>query len=122
MNACLQGHFAATQPPTRFALRGFAAILPTYTWAEIWIALRGEFIQSRSGSGSLARQMNEFLFPPEVFGPPDGTAYHHATMSILQRQRYCLPQLQGSATNPGCLKLRLAQRQTNLANCTFITG
>jgi aminoglycoside phosphotransferase (APT) family kinase protein len=71
MKACLQGYFADAQPPDRFARRCFAAILHTYAWIEIWTALRSEFAQGGPRAGSLARQMTEFLFPPEVFGPPD---------------------------------------------------
>lgn len=71
MQACLQAYFADSQPPARFARRCFAAILHTYAWVEIWTALREEFIHGQPPSGSLVRQMTEFLFPPEVFGPPD---------------------------------------------------
>lgn len=71
MKACLQGYFADAQPPDHFARRCFAAILHTYAWIEIWSALRDEFVQASPRSSSLARQMTEFLFPPDVFGPPD---------------------------------------------------
>lgn len=71
MKACLQGYFADTRPPERFARRCFAAILHTYAWIEIWDALGGEFAQGQPKSGPLVRQMTEFLFPSEVFGPPD---------------------------------------------------
>jgi len=71
MQACLQAYFADSQPPARFARRCFAAILHTYAWVEIWTALRGQFAQSQSRSGSLVRQMTEFFFPPAVFGSPD---------------------------------------------------
>lgn len=71
MKACLQAYFADTRPPERFARRCFAAILHTYAWVEIWHALRDEFAQSQPKPGPLVHQMTEFLFPPEVFGPPD---------------------------------------------------
>jgi len=71
MKECLQAFYTDTRPPERFARRCFAAILHTYSWIEIWNALRGEFAQGRPRSGPLARQMTEFLFPPDVFGPPD---------------------------------------------------
>lgn len=70
MKACLQSFFANTQPPERFARRCFAATLHSYAWAELWSALRDEFAQ-QPRSGSLERQMTEFLFPPDVFGLPD---------------------------------------------------
>lgn len=71
MQACLQAYFADSQPPERLARRCFAAILHTYAWVEIWTTLGGEFTKSQPRSGSLVRQMTEFLFPPVVFGPPD---------------------------------------------------
>lgn len=71
MQACLQAYFADSQPPARFARRCFATILHTYAWVEIWTARRDEFAQSQSRSGTLVRQMTEFLFPPAVFGAPD---------------------------------------------------
>lgn len=71
MKACLQGYFADTKPPERFARRCFAAILHTYAWVEIWTALRGEFAEGQPRSGSFTRQSIEFLFPPEIFGSPD---------------------------------------------------
>lgn len=71
MKVCLQAYFANTQPPKRFARRCLAAILHTYAWVEIWSALGSEFAQTRPQSGPLVRQMTEFLFPPELFGPPD---------------------------------------------------
>lgn len=71
MQASLRAYFADTRPPERFARRCFAAILHTYAWVEIWTALREEFIQSQPRTGSLVRQMTEFLFPPAVFGSPD---------------------------------------------------
>ena len=70
MKACLKGYFNERRPPERFARRCFAAYLHTYAWVELWEALRDEFAQERR-SGSLERQMTEFLFPVEVFGPPD---------------------------------------------------
>lgn len=71
MQACLQAYFADSQPPEQFARRCFAAILHTYAWVEIWSAMGGEFAQGQPRSGSLVRQMTEFLFPPAVFGPSD---------------------------------------------------
>jgi len=71
MKACLQTYFADTRPPKRFARRCFAAILHTYSWVEIWHALRDEFAQRRPISDPLTHQMTEFLFPPKVFGPAD---------------------------------------------------
>ena len=71
MQECLRAYFTDTQPPERFARRCFAAILHTYAWVEIWTTLRGKFAQGQPRSGSLVRQMTEFLFPAQVFGPPD---------------------------------------------------
>jgi len=71
MKACLQAFFADSRPPVRFARRCFAAILHTYSWIEIWNALYSEFAQGQPKPGPLVRQITEFLFPPEVFGPSD---------------------------------------------------
>jgi aminoglycoside phosphotransferase (APT) family kinase protein len=71
MKACLQTYFAGAPPPDRFARRCFAAVLHNVFWVETWRMLRDRFAREHRESGSLVRQMTEFLFPGDVFGPPD---------------------------------------------------
>jgi hygromycin-B 7''-O-kinase len=67
MRDCLRTLYADSRPPDQFARRCLAAILHTHSGPELW----AEFAERGGGSESIEREMTEFLFPPEVFGPPD---------------------------------------------------
>ena len=67
MRNCLQTLYADSRPPDQFARRCLAAILHTHSGP----GLLAEFAERGGGSESVEREMTEFLFPSEVFGPPD---------------------------------------------------
>jgi hypothetical protein len=68
MRACLRALFSEHDPPERFARRCLAALLHTYSMSLLWpvfVAREG------NSSKSIVRDMTEFFYPPDVFGPPD---------------------------------------------------
>jgi len=67
MRECLRTLYADIHPPDHFARRCLAAILHTHSGLELW----AEFAERGNGSESIEWEMTEFLFPPELFGPPD---------------------------------------------------
>jgi hypothetical protein len=67
MRACLQTLYADHRPPDQFARRCLAAILHTHSGPGLW----AEFVEHSDGSEPIERAMAAYLFPPEVFGPPD---------------------------------------------------
>ena len=67
MRDCLRTFYADSRPPDQFARRCLAAILHTHSGPGLW----AEFSEQRGGSEPIEREMTEYLFPPEVFGPPD---------------------------------------------------
>jgi hygromycin-B 7''-O-kinase len=67
MRECLRSLYADSRPPEQFARRCLAAILHTHSMSLLW----PEFVERGGRSESIDREMAEFLFPPDVFGPPD---------------------------------------------------
>jgi hygromycin-B 7''-O-kinase len=66
MGECLGKFYADSRPPDQLARRCLASILHTHSGP----ALLAEYTTVDRGSGSIVREMTEYLFPPEVFGPP----------------------------------------------------
>ena len=67
MRDCLQTLYADNPPPERFARRCLAAILHTHSMPSLW----AEFAQRRTRPNPIEYEMTKFLFPSDVFGPPD---------------------------------------------------
>ncbi|MEM7125548.1 MAG: aminoglycoside 3'-phosphotransferase/choline kinase family protein [Chloroflexota bacterium] len=68
MRECLQTLYTDGRPPERFARRCLAAILHTHSGPGLWM----EFIDQGGGrSISIERELTDYLFPQELFGPPD---------------------------------------------------
>ncbi len=67
MRECLQTLYTDGRLPDRFARRCLAAILHTHSGPGLWT----EFAERGCRSESIEREITEYLFPQEVFGPPD---------------------------------------------------
>ena len=67
MREYLRTVYADSRPPEQFARRCLAAILHTHSISLLW----PEFVELSGRSESIEREIVEFLFPPDVFGPPD---------------------------------------------------
>jgi hypothetical protein len=67
MRACLKALYADSPRPERFARRCLAAILHTHSGPALW----AEFAEQAGRPEHIVQAMTEYLFPPEVFGPPD---------------------------------------------------
>ena len=67
MLECLRTLYPDSRPPDQFARRCLAAMLHTHSGPGLW----AEFAERGCKSESIEREITEYLFPPEVFGPPD---------------------------------------------------
>jgi aminoglycoside phosphotransferase (APT) family kinase protein len=67
MRVCLGALFANHRPPERFARRCLAALLHTPSMSLLW----RYFAARPSDSNDIVRDLTEFFFPPDVFGPAD---------------------------------------------------
>ena len=67
MQVCLQTLFDGQSLPEQFARRCLAAHLHT-PWVKL---LWSEFLAHKDGSQDIVREMVEYLFTPDVFGPSD---------------------------------------------------
>ena len=67
MRECLRTLYTDGRRPDRFARRCLAAILHTHSGPGLW----AEFAERECRSEFIEREITEYLFPPEVFGPPD---------------------------------------------------
>ncbi len=67
MRECLGTFLDGQAQPERFARRCMAALFYTYSMHLLW----PDFAAQQDGSGPVVRQMTEFFFPPDLFGPPD---------------------------------------------------
>jgi len=67
MRTCLKALYAVSPRPEHFARRCLAAILHTHSGPALW----AEFAEQAGGPERIVQTMTEYLFPPEVFGPPD---------------------------------------------------
>jgi len=67
MQACLRTLFADDHPPERFARRCLAAHLHTPWMKLLW----PNFVAQEGGSQDIVRDLTEYLFTPDVFGPSD---------------------------------------------------
>jgi aminoglycoside phosphotransferase (APT) family kinase protein len=67
MQACLRTFYAGQQPPERFARRCLAAFLHS-PWVDlVW----PHFLERECSSKDIVRDLTEYMFAPEVFGPSD---------------------------------------------------
>ncbi|MFC1997503.1 phosphotransferase family protein [Chloroflexota bacterium] len=67
MKVCLRTFFAGHQPPKRFARRCLAAFLHS-PWVDL---LWSNFLKREGSSKDIVRDLTEYMFTPDVFGPPD---------------------------------------------------
>jgi hygromycin-B 7''-O-kinase len=67
MQACLRSYYSEEQPADRLARRCLAAFLYS-PWVDlIW----PEFLKRERRSKDIVRELTEYMFAPEVFGPSD---------------------------------------------------
>lgn len=67
MHECLKAFYPDGQLPERFARRCLSTHLYSFSMEELF----PEFTEKAGKSESIVREMTEFFFPPDIFGPPD---------------------------------------------------